>query len=71
MSAMDDRGTPADVDASQADGDVNADSATGGPGREGMESLDTGPAEAASPSQGEGLSDAELVEQVRDPDHRA
>ncbi|MDP9408345.1 MAG: hypothetical protein M3P95_10905 [Actinomycetota bacterium] len=68
MSARDDRGTPQDLDAAQADGDPAMPA--GVPDRAGMESLDTGPAEAGSPSQGEGLSDHELVEMVRDPDHR-
>ena len=69
MSEPDDRGTPADVDAAQGDSD-HANPA-GAPGRDALEALDTGPAEAGSPSQGEGLSDGALVDMVSDPDHRA
>lgn len=69
MSARDDRGTPADLESGQSAGGGDTD--RGGPDRSAMESLDTAAAEAGSPSQGEGLSDDELAEMVRDPDHRA
>jgi hypothetical protein len=68
MSELDDFRLPDDVDAGAVgEGGTAPDQAEAGPGP-GEEVLDTAPAEAGSPSRGEGLSDDELVEQLRDAD---
>jgi hypothetical protein len=65
MSDLDDFRLPDDVDAGAAgEGGTATEQGEAGPGR-GEEVLDTGPAEAGSPSAGEGLTDDELVEQLQ------